>query len=783
MRPFFAAILLALSTIQTSGAAELMALGEVDQFAAEYCSGCHTGDEPEGGFQLPLLAESSIREEGWDTTAWEKVVRRLQSRQMPPVDADRPSDQQYADVLSSLENALAGHAAKFPRAGRVDAVRRLSRTEYENSVRDLLKVNIDASELLPADQSGHGFDNVTLGELPPILLNRYIAAAEKIARLAVGGTERSPGGKTIRLPGDRSQETHVAGLPLGTRGGTVLEYQFTQEGEYEIQLRLMRDRDEKIEGLSESTDIDVLVDRKRVHRFRVEPPKQKSGWAKDYTLVDAHLRKRFRVSAGPHQVGVTFPQTSASLQEIYRQPYNASFNRHRHPRQSPAIYEISIVGPFAPEGPGRTPSRDALFGDVDPASGSIEVARKIFTRLLRLAYRREVTADDLKIPMRFFQQRFEADGFEQGIESAIAAILVNPHFLFRVESPVEDAAPGSTVPVTDFELASRLAFFLWSSLPDEELLELASAKELNRNDVLESQVRRMLADPRSDSLVSSFASQWLYLRNLDSFRPDMRLFTDFDDNLRSALRSETEHLFSDMVARDRSVLTLIKTDTTFLNERLAKHYGIPRVTGSHFRPVKVPPSSHRGGILRHGSVLAVTSYATRTSPTLRGNWILGNILGTPPPPPPANVPALKEKSQQAALTVRERLAEHRANPACASCHNLMDPIGFALENFDAVGRWRLFDDEQSIDSSGALPDGQVIDSVDDLEQGIIARPEMFVGTLTEKLLTFGLGRGTEPSDGPAVRQIVKEAADSNYRFSSLVIGITKSTPFRMKVNE
>ena len=385
--------------------------------------------------------------------------------------------------------------------------------------------------------------------------------------------------------------------------------------------------------------------------------------------------------------------------------------------------------------------------------------------------------------MQFFNDRFAADGFDAGMESALAAVLVNPHFLFRVELQPDGAKAGSVYQVSDTELASRLSYFLWSSGPDDELLKLAAAKQLHQPEVLRAQVNRMLADERSQSLVDNFVAQWLYLRNLDSFQPDMRLFTDFDDNLRMAFRKESELLFQQIIHEDRSVLDLISTDTTFLNERLARHYGIRGVVGSHFRPVKVAAETHRGGILRHGSVLAVTSYATRTAPTVRGNWILKNILGTPPPPPPPNIPALKEKSAQVNLTVRERLAEHRANPACASCHNLMDPVGFALENFDAVGRWRVFEDGQSIDSSGAMPDGTKISSVDDLEAGIIKRPEIFVGTLTEKLITFALGRGIEPSDGPAVRRIVAQSAKSNFQFSSIVAGIVQSTPFQNRVVE
>jgi len=403
---------------------------------------------------------------------------------------------------------------------------------------------------------------------------------------------------------------------------------------------------------------------------------------------------------------------------------------------------------------------------------------------MRLAYRRPVTDADLVVPMRFFETRFAADGFEAGIESALTVILVNPHFLFRAEMGPPNPSLKTPYQISDVELASRLSFFIWSSLPDDELLASATANRLHEPRELTAQVERMLKDARSQSLVTNFAAQWLYLRNLESFRPDRRLFADFDDNLRHALRRETELLFESVLRDDRSVLDLIRTDTTYLNERLARHYGIPKVFGSHFRPVKVDgPNSHRGGLLRHGSILAVTSYATRTSPTIRGNWILENILGTPSPPPPPNVPALKDKTSDSHVTIRERLAEHRANPACASCHDLMDPIGFALENFDAVGRWRLFDQEEPVDSSGSLPDGQKITGFDDLEAGIVNRPELFVGTLTEKLLTFALGRGIESYDAPAVRRIVRGSADKDYRFSALIVGIASSKPFQMRSAE
>lgn len=777
-----------LQSVQATDVLDVENSKAVKTFVERYCVQCHTGGDAAAGLNLQQIDVASVdNSQQWDTTEWETIVRRLRSRQMPPVTADRPAEPEYHKTLQVLEEILDRSAEAFPRPGRTEAVRRLNRTEYQNAVRDLLAVDIDVEALLPPDPSGHGFDNVTVGELPPVLLSRYISAAEQIGRLAVGGQLKTPGGVTVRLPADRSQESHVEGLPLGTRGGTLLKHHFAVGGEYEIQLRLMRDRDENVEGLLEEHHIDVLVDRQPMHRFTVAPPKsgKQKGWSKDDTLVDANLRKRFRVSAGPHQVGVTFPRKFASLSEIHRQPFDTNFNRHRHPRLTPALFEVSIVGPFDPDGPGDTPSRQQVFtARPDKPADAKACAEQILGRLMRIAYRQPVDDDDLIVPMRFFQARFDADGFEAGIESALTAILVNPHFLFRAEVVPTDVPEGSVYRVSALELASRLSFLIWSSLPDDELLACAEGGSLRDPEVLKSQVERMLQDERSESLVTNFAAQWLYLRNLKSFRPDRRLFPDFDDNLRHALRRETELLFASVLQEDRSVLDLIRTDTTYLNERLAKHYGVPKVIGSHFRPVTVDQQkTHRGGLLRHGSILAVTSYATRTSPTIRGNWILENIMGTPAPPPPPNVPTLKDKTVAQDVTIRERLAEHRANPACASCHDLMDPIGFALENFDAVGRWRVFDESQPVDSVGALPDGRKISGLSDLESGIIERPEMFVGTLTEKLLTFALGRGIEPYDAPAIRGIVRTAAEHDNRFSAIVLGIASSKPFQMRTAE
>ena len=690
---------------------------------------------------------------------------------------ERPTDKSFDEVVAKLASTLDRAAAKNPNPGRTETFRRLNRTEYQNAIRDLLALDIAAAALLPKDDASHGFDNVTVGELSPTLLNRYISAAEKISRLAVGAPHRQPGGDTYRLRPDLTQEEHVEGLPPGTRGGMLLKHTFPRDGEYEIQIRLTRDRNEEVEGLREAHELEVLLDRGRVSLFSVAPPKGD----RDFEKVDAHLKVRVPVTAGPHQLGVTFLKNPSVLIETRRQPYNAHFNMHRHPRLSPAIYQISINGPYDSMSAGDSPSRRRIFVS-RPAKPTEEdaCAEKVLATLTRRAYRRPITSADLQKPMEFYRKAKAEDGFEAGIEAALTAVLVNPEFLFRIEREPADVAPGAAYRLGDVALASRLSFFLWSSIPDDELLATAERGDLHRSKVLERQVRRMLADKRAENFASNFAGQWLHLRNLESFTPDLRLFPDFDDNLRQSFRRETELHFETVLREDRSVLDLLKADYTFLNERLAKHYNVPNVYGSQFRRVALDQNSERGGLLRQGSVLTVTSYATRTSPVIRGDWILGNLLGTPPPPPPANVPNLKENTVSDSLPMRARLAEHRANAACASCHNLMDPIGFALENFDAIGRWRTLEDGLPIDVTGGLPDGSKFAGVAGLEAGLLKHPDQFVSTLTEKLLTFALGRGGESYDAPAVRKIVREAKADDYRFSSIVVGITKSTPFTMR---
>lgn len=740
-----------------------------------FCIDCHNSNDQEGGLDLDSILAAPMADHLGD---WEAVVRKLRARQMPPADVTRPAEDEYKTLAMELVTNLNAIAENQPTPGRVGTLRRLNRTEYRNAIRDLLALEIDASKLLPADESSHGFDNITVDELSPLLLNRYISAAQKISRLAVGSTG-SPAGDTFRPPADLTQEDHVPGLPLGTRGGLLIPYNFPRDGEYEFQIHLTRDRNEQVEGLSGTHELEILLDRRQKATFVVKPPKKRN----DHNKVDAHLKTRLQVSAGPKQVGVTFVNKSKGLLETKRQPYISRYNHHRHPRQSPAVLQVSITGPFDVKGTKETPSRRRIFTTLPETTESESVesaARKILSNLTRLAYRRPVTGADLKRPMDFFRAGNEEGGFEAGIENALSAILVSPQFLFRKEKTPEGAEPGTVYQLSDIELASRLSFFLWSSIPDDELLSVAERGELRDPTALEQQTRRMLADPRSRSLVDNFANQWLYLRNLSSITPNHRLFPDFDDNLRQAFRRETELFFECILRDDRSVMDLLKTDYTFLNERLAKHYQVPNVYGSRFRKVALRPEDQRGGLLRHGSILTVTSYATRTSPVIRGNWILENIVGTPAPPPPDNVPPLEDNNVDQRLPIRERLSAHRANPACASCHNLMDPVGFALENYDAIGRWRTHANGRALDVSGGLPDGQEFVGIDGLEAGLLQRPELFVSTFTEKLMTFALGRGVEPFDGPAVRKIVADSEVDEYRMSSIIIAIVNSVPFKMR---
>jgi hypothetical protein len=788
------------------------ATANVGRFLSDYCRDCHSAADAVAGFEIESLLglENLTRASHSDSVIAEKLLRRLIGRQMPPIDAFRPSDDEYDSAIDAISELLAERANSIPPAEPSASIRRLTRIEYQNAIRDLFGLQIDATELLPDDPLSHGFDNITVSDLSAGRLYGYLSAAEKVARQVVGAAGRNPVSKVLRLPADRTQENHVEGLPLGTRGGTQFDFLAPLAGKYQIAIRLTRDRDEMIEGLTREHAIDVLVDRQRQHQFTVEPPAD----GRDFTLVDANLVTLLSLTQGKHSICVTFPMREMSIIESQRQPFDASFNRHRHPRRNPAIYQVTLLGPITdvqsapPTNDQKTATHDAAFPETPrDASADIESAVQFLQPIVRKAFRRPISEADLAPIIEVFKAASHAASYQESLQAAVAAVLVNPNFLLRVEhaiqpvdvahaqtrklsgeTDIQQSAALQSSPVDPYELATRLSFFLWSSIPDEQLLDRAEElstdalglENTKRNAVVSSEVQRMLADKKSRSLSENFAGQWLYLRNLDTLTPDLRAYPDFDDNLRQAFKQETQLLFRDVVERDASVLELLNSKHTFLNARLAQHYDIPNVVGDHFRRVDLPADSRRGGLLRHGSILSVTSYATRTSPTVRGNWILKNLLGTAPPPPPPNIPNLEEKSTLVASTVRERLTQHRADPSCAACHNLMDPLGFALENFDAVGRYREYVDTLAIDSDGQLPNGLDIDGVDSLESGILERPQLFVITLTEKLMTFALGRGLVPNDGPTIRKIVEQSAESNYRFSSLIQGIVQSDLFQNK---
>lgn len=744
-----------------------------EELTRKNCLGCHNARVKSAGLSLEAPGE----------VEWEKALRRLRSRTMPPLGVPRPEESAYQSAVASLEAKLDAAAQANPKPGRGPTFRRLSRTEYQNAIRDLLGVDVDVRNLLPSDEASHGFDNVTVADLSPTLLERYLAAARKISRLAIGIPVRAPGGDTVVLPPDLTQEGHFDGLPPGSRGGMLYRHHFPLEAEYEVVVRLARDRNEHVEGLNagQAHEVELSLDGERLAVWRVEYPPP----GKDHSLVDQHLRKKVRVPAGPHELTVVFLQQTTPVLEIERKPLATRFNMDRHPRAQPAVYSLTVNGPYGEQKVSETPSRKRIFVCQPKSAGEEEpCARKILANLSRRAFRRTVGPEDYAHALQLYREARPQGSFDQAVEIALRRVLVSPAFLFRVEEDPPQVKAGTNYRVPEFALASRLSFFLWASIPDEELLRVAENGTLRQPAVLEKQVRRMLADGRARTLVTNFASQWLYLRNLDSASPDMRAFLDFDENLRQAMRQETELFVGHVVEQDKSVLELIRANYTFLNERLARHYGIPRVYGSRFRMVSLPEGSQRGGLLRQASIHTVTSYPNRTSPVIRGKWVMDNILGIPPPPPPPNVPALAENSGAAsARSIRERLSEHRKNPACSGCHQLMDPVGFALENYDAIGRWReqeVPDSKLAVDAAGALPDGSRFTGIDGLERAILARPEMFLGTLTEKLLVYALGRGVESSDAPYVRKILREAAGQNYKFSSIILGIVQSAPFQMR---
>jgi hypothetical protein len=743
-----------------------------------YCVGCHNERARTADLALDVLDVEHVAANGG---VWEKVVRKLRARVMPPIGAPRPDEATYDRLVASLESSLDRAAAADPQPG-APIVRRLNRVEYQNAVYDLLALEVDASLLLPPDDSAYGFDTVAdVLNVSPSLQERYLSAARKISALAIGDMQITPGESTYRVRQDLSQNQHVEGLPLGTIGGAVVRHTFPLDGEYLFQMKLMRTNLGMMRGLEYPHQIEYVIDGERVHGATIGGHGDLAAAFEAPTVtgdaMEARLRARVRVKAGTRSVGVTFAEDLPGIDTVRLQPFLRSSYDTLDWTGRPHIDMFSISGPFAVTGPGETASRQRIL-QCRPTSLSDEgeCAKRIIRALARRAYRRPVAEADLANIMGFYEAGRRNGTFEAGIQGALQFILASPHFVFRAERPPAHIAAGAAYRVSDIDLASRLSFFLWSSGPDDELLTVAERGRLGDSAAREQQVRRMIGDARAQALVRNFAGQWLQLRNVRNLQPNSEVFPDFDDNLRRAFQQETELLFESVVREDRSVLDLLRADYTFVNERLARHYGIADVYGSRFRRVAVPNDARRG-LLGHGSILSVTSYAERTSPVKRGKWILENLLGTPPPPPLPDVPALEDRTGQV-RSVRERLERHRASPVCASCHKIMDPLGFALENFDGVGAWRVDDDGVRIDASGQLADGTTVNGVGAVREAILRRPELFVTTMTEKLITYGLGRGIDARDMPAVREIVRQAGRRDYRFSSLILAIVNSAPFQ-----
>ncbi len=667
---------------------------------------------------------------------------------------------------------------------------RLNRAEYANAIRDLLDLKVDAAALLPPDDESDGFDNIAdVLKMSPSLMERYLSASWNISREAVGDRRITPNTAIYRVRPDLSQDQHIDGLPLGTRGGIVVQHTFPLDGEYVIKVRLWRNTFDLMRGMEDPHEIEINLDGVRIGSVRVggreDLIKMAANPGTFGAEIDQKLTVRIPVKAGPHTVSADTVLRSHAEKDDLVKPFLRTTVDGLDITGDPSVDRLTIEGPFDATGVSDTPSRRRIF-ICRPAEAREELpcARKILAKLARTAYRRPVNDTDLETLLSFYQRRRNSNGsFEAGIESALQYILASPEFLFRFEADPADVPAGGRYRIGDLALASRLSFFLWSSIPDDELLNLAAQKKLHEPAVLAQQVRRMLADPKADALTANFAEQWLFLRNLKSVAPNLDAFPDFDDNLRDAMKEETELFFRSILREDRSVVDLLTADYTFVNERLARHYGIPGVYGSQFRRVHVADEARRG-LLGQASILTVTSYAARTSPVQRGKWILTNLLGVPPQPPPPNVPELKENGDDGKPhSLRERMEMHRANAVCAGCHKVMDPIGFALENFDAVGHWRKSDDGAVIDPSGTLFEGTHVDGPVALRNMLVARPETFVGVMTEKMLTYALGRGLEYYDMPAVRKIVNDSAANGFRFSSIVAGIVSSPPFQMKIKK
>jgi mono/diheme cytochrome c family protein len=762
-------------------------------FLNQYCTGCHNSRNPQPASDPVDLEKANLDDVVASAATWERVLRKLSVRAMPPQGMPRPQEAEFAGFTTWLANSLdRAWTARGVSPGRF-VVHRLNRTEYANAVRDLLAIDVDITSLLPSDGGDFGFDNIAAAlRTSPLLLERYVTAAQRISTLAIGNPKEMPGTTEYSMSREFSQNLYIEGLPLGTRGGTVVRHIFPADGEYKLAARLFRGVEEGyvgVEGNDTPYTFVITIDGEEVFSTTIGGPKDHEEQGKSLTetqpLLDARMTARVKVTAGPHDVGFTWRERPKQRQDVFQPALRDSQEVHMV-GGAPKIRTVLLEGPYNVTGVSATPSRDRVF-ICRPASAGDEAscAERIFTNLTRRAYRRPVTREDVQPPLDFYRQaRQNGESFDDGVRAGLARVLSSTSFLYRMERDAAGVRPGAAHPVSDVELASRLSFYLWSSIPDERLVNLAASGRLRQPGVLAAEVKRMIADERGDALISNFTGQWLQLRSIEEkVSPDLLMFPDFDDNIRKGFRRETEMLFGHILRNDRSALELLSADYTFVNERLAKHYGIPGVYGERFRQVKLT-DSNRFGLLGHGSVLSLTALATRTSPVYRGVYVLKTFLNTAPPPPPPNVPTLEESNKEtdsAPKSVREQLELHRRTPACSGCHRVIDPPGFALENFNSVGQWRsAMSNGAKIDANGVLADGAPVNGPAELRQAILNRPEAFVTGITERMMIYALGRGLEPSDMPVVRRIVKKAAQNGYRLNTIVNGIIESAPFQMR---
>jgi len=744
----------------------------------KYCIGCHNDGLRSGGLSLAKLEQSlAAGRVGEGAETWEKVILKLRSGMMPPPGLPRPDAATVRAFVTGLEEGIDRAAAAHPNPGR-PALHRLNRTEYANSVHDLLDLTVDATTLLPADDMSHGFDNMAeVLTISPSLMDGYISAAGKISRLAVGDPKMKAAVETYHRTQTFSQMRHVEGTPFGTRGGIAVTHNFPADGEYIIKTTLVFTTNTFVFGsTSKGEQLEISINGERVALFDFNPDMK----------VDQDLRTPpVTVKAGPQVVSAAFLKKTEGPFESYVQPLERSLGDSASgsvPGLSslPHVRDMGISGPYNPTGVSETPSRRKIFiCRPGPGVDEIACAKKIVSALARQAYRTPPSDTDIEELLSAYQHGRSRGDFDSGIRMALQTILAHPEFVFRFERTPANVAAGANYRISDLELASRLSYFLWSSVPDDPLIALAAQGKLHEPAVLEAQTRRMLADAKSKSLAENFAGEWLYLRNLKTLQPDVYLYPDSDDNLFQSMKHETELFFDSFVREDRNITEMLTANFTFVDERLAKHYGIPNVLGNQFRRVTLT-DENRFGLLGQGSILSVTSYANRTSPVVRGKWVMEQILGVTAPPPPPNVPALTENKEGAKpRSVRERLEAHRVNEPCASCHKLMDPIGFSLENFDAVGSWRTRDNGYPIETAGQLYDGAKVDGPVSLRNALMQRADIFVKGFTARLLTYALGRGVEYYDMPAVRSIEREAAKDDNHLSALILGIVKSAPFLM----